>query len=125
MDEENEIQRFYGIDFQGDLRAHRNETWKVTYEGRLPGTSALEARLIALRRTFEAPGEWEAFLLEWGLTEETIQVLVRNRMVVEAAVLRTLGAPVEGEEQAWLARYQGWVTGLRAEGLVHRPEPLP
>jgi len=46
IDEEEDIQRFYGIDFQGDLRAHRNETWRVTYEGRLPGTSALEARLM-------------------------------------------------------------------------------
>jgi hypothetical protein len=46
VDEEANIRRFYGIDFKGDLRAHRNETWKVTYEGRLPGTSALEARLM-------------------------------------------------------------------------------
>ena len=115
--------------FQGNANALEDQRRIRGHAGQVrlyqPSQRALEARLIALRRTFEAPGEWEAFLLEWGLTEETIQVLVRNRMVVEAAVLRTLGAPVEGEEQAWLARYQGWVTGLRAEGLVHRPEPLP
>lgn len=46
LDEENDVQRFYGIDFLGEMRAHRNETWKVTFEGRLPGTTALEARLM-------------------------------------------------------------------------------
>ena len=46
LDEESGVDRYYGIDFQGDVRAHRNESWKVVFEGRLPGTSALTARLM-------------------------------------------------------------------------------
>lgn len=46
IDEESGVDRYYGIDFQGGLRAHRNETWQVVFEGRLPGTSALSARLM-------------------------------------------------------------------------------
>lgn len=46
LDEESQHKRYYGIEFTDDLRSHRNETWDVTYEGRLPGTSGLTARLF-------------------------------------------------------------------------------
>jgi hypothetical protein len=38
---------YYGIRFNDDLSAHRNETWSIVYEGRLPGSDALKARLLS------------------------------------------------------------------------------
>jgi hypothetical protein len=89
-----------------------------------PGRRALDNRHADLRRTFEAPGAWEGFLADWGLTEESVQALVLNRMVVEITVLRTLGAPETGAEAAWVVRYETWMAGLRADLEPHRPEML-
>jgi len=90
-----------------------------------PSRRALDARMASLRRSFEAPGAWGDFLGRWGLIEESVQALVLNRMVVEITVLRTLGAPEPGQEEAWLARYRTWLDGLSAGAEPHRPEPLP
>ena len=89
-----------------------------------PSRRALEARQATLRRTFDAPGEWEEFLTDWGLSEEAIQALLLNRLVVETTVLRTLGVPTPETESAWLARYEAWLVSLREAQAPHRPEAL-
>ncbi len=89
-----------------------------------PGRRALDARQAALRRSFQAPGEWEAFLEDWGLTEEVVQALLLNRLVVETTVLRTLGVPTPETEDAWLARYDAWLVSLREGQAPHRPATL-
>ena len=109
-----------GLEDQRRVRGHAGQV--RLYQ---PSTRALEARLAALRRTFEAPGAWEDFLATWGLSDAALRAMVLNRMVVETTVLRTLGTPVPGEEDAWRQRYDAWMDELRAGQEPHHPEPLP
>ncbi len=90
-----------------------------------PTRRALQARLDAVRRTFPAPGEWEAYLTRWGLTEDTLRIVLLNRMVVEHAVLRTLGTPTGPDDDDWHGRYETWLEELRSEASIYRPEPIP
>ncbi len=57
LDEEAGTKRYYGVEFLGDLRAHRNETWTVAYEGQLPGTEGLKARYLQGGRILVTGGD--------------------------------------------------------------------
>ncbi len=106
-----------------DQRLIRGQAGKVRlYQ---PRNRALQARLDALRRTFPAPGEWEAFLVQWGLGEDELRILLLNRMVVESAVLRSVGTPAGPDDDDWLDRYEAWLGELRAGASIYRPEPIP
>ena len=106
-----------------DQRLIRGQAGKVRlYQ---PSRRALQARLDALRRTFPAPGEWEAFLVRWGLSEDEIRILLLNRMVLESAVLRSMGTPAGPDDDDWLDRYEAWLGELRASASIYRPEPIP
>jgi hypothetical protein len=50
LDEETNKKRFYGITFTDDLRSTTNETWRVEYEGALPGMSDALARVVTSTR---------------------------------------------------------------------------
>jgi hypothetical protein len=114
---------------QGGVQALEDQRWIRGHAGQVrvyqPNRRALEARIAALRRTFEAPGEWEDFLARWGMSEDTIRALMLNRMIVETTVLRTLGSPDPGHDLPWQAKYESWLEELRATGETHRADPLP
>jgi hypothetical protein len=45
IDDQSDAQSYYGIRFGDDLRAQRNETWTVAFEGVIPGTGDFRGRL--------------------------------------------------------------------------------
>lgn len=55
-DEVSGARTYYGISFNEDVRAHRNETWYVEFEGNLPGTGGMTARVAAPDRIVVASG---------------------------------------------------------------------
>lgn len=47
IDQGTNKRRYYGIEFSDDLRCHSTETWRVVYEGALPGVDRLRARIAS------------------------------------------------------------------------------
>ncbi len=89
-----------------------------------PAEAEVQARLARLRRSFDGPEDWRAFLARNGLDEGRLAAALRSRMVVERLVRRTLGEHPAGDPEA-LRRYEAWVAELRRTVPVRRVPAEP
>ena len=91
-----------------------------------PDRTQLDARLAAVRSTWDGEKAYLAFLARWGMTEADLRSHLRNRMVVESYIHRNVGLSLEWESEqvGWAAvyinAYETWITPRRSEARVRR-----
>lgn len=89
-----------------------------------PGADDVQARLSAVRETWEDPDAFEAFLSRHGLELDDLAALLVTRMVVERYIQRNIGVAVDQRApdaaQRFAAEYLEWIT-TRRQSVTIRP----
>jgi len=91
-----------------------------------PDRTQLDARLVAVRATWDGEKAYLAFLARWGMTEAELRSHLRNRMVVESYVHRNVGISLEWESEqvgwatVYITAYEDWITPRRAAARARR-----
>jgi hypothetical protein len=91
-----------------------------------PDRTQLDARLAAVRSTWDGEKAYLAFLARWGMTEGDLRSHLRNRMVVESYIHRNVGLSLEWESgqvgwaTVYITAYETWITPRRSETRVRR-----
>ena len=94
-----------------------------------PTNAEVRARADAFLTQWPRPDDGLAALAAWGMDEPAFLGFVYSRLVVENCVVRSVPLPqapaVEAEQLAWLARYEGWLAGVRQRASVREPRVSP
>ncbi len=94
-----------------------------------PDRSQLDARLVAVRSTWDGEKAYLAFLARWGMTEADLRSHLRGRMVVESYIHRNVGLSLEWESEqvgwasVYITAYEDWITPRRTEARARRIPP--
>ncbi len=88
-----------------------------------PGVALVEEHLDRMRRAAPSPVEWVSFLDRWGLTEDDLRAILRERLAIESWLVTTLGGGPGATVDA--AAYERWMAPRREAAGIHRLAPLP
>lgn len=118
IDEEENLKRYYGLEFTDDLRVHRNETWTVSYEGRLPGISDMRAVQVGENELVVIGGN----LCEAGaLAGYSFTFVAPDDVacdVLEAGMVYDYKIESVGGDRVVLAADSGWTEDEEEEGRI-------
>jgi len=77
-----------------------------------PSPGDVVHRVEAIRAHFPDRDAWTTFLTQWGLTEESLRVVVRRRMVVERYLTRNITTEPD-KRQAWTRDVEALIRSVR------------
>jgi hypothetical protein len=94
-----------------------------------PNRTQLDARLLAMRSTWDGERAYLAFLARWSMSEADLRSHLHGRMVVESYIQRNVGLSLEWEAEqlgwadVYITAYETWISPRRSEARVRRIPP--
>ena len=84
-----------------------------------PTPAQVQTRLASLRSSFQRRTDWEAFLQQHGLRQDSIHAVLSRRLIVEAYLRRNIAVDVSQTAQ-WTSTAKTHVDRLRARTRIRQ-----